>query len=121
MIIYIYVCVCVCVCVTVSLSVCVCLYAEQWENCRLKNAKNENTADKSFYQIYLPKLNEKFLQYLRSNLFEEITIGFNHSIKRDSESLANLSDCVFFKMVNAAAILALKSVLMPHWQLSRII
>ena len=54
--------------------------------------KNENNIDISLYQIYLPKLHENILKYLRLNLFKEITIGFNASLQTTSESPASISN-----------------------------
>ena len=46
--------------------------------------KNENNANISLYQIYLPKLYLNFWKYYGLNLFKEIAIGFNFQMTLES-------------------------------------
>ena len=55
------------------------------------------------------------MKYYWWNLFKEIAIGFNHDFQMISESLANFSDILFSKLVNAAIILVFSSTLEFCW------
>ena len=48
--------------------------------CKLSKL-HKNAIHISFYQIYLPKLDEIILKYYRMNLFKETTIGFNYNLQ----------------------------------------
>ena len=45
--------------------------------------------------MYLPKLHENILKYCRLNLFQEISIGFNHNLQMTSETHASFSNDLF--------------------------
>ena len=94
MCVYIYVYVCGGIYVWGCIYVCVHIN-DMMSKLSSKLCKNVNNTDISLYQIYLLKLHENILKYLRLNLLKEISIGFNHRFQMTLEYPANLSDCFF--------------------------